>query len=42
MRKYMIKSNIIDDGNNFDFDLKKLSRKILRKTSKLLKVKTKI
>lgn len=37
----MIKSNIIDDGNNFDFDLKKLSRKILRKTSKLLKVKTK-
>ena len=37
----MIKSNIIDDDSHFGFDLKKLARKILKKTSKLLKVKTK-
>ena len=32
----MIKSNIIDDDSHFGFDLKKLARKILKKTSKLL------
>ena len=37
----MIKSNIIDDDSHFGFDLKKLARKILKKTYKLLKVKTK-